>query len=57
MICVGCGDKIVGKPYWIEDQPFCSQECAEAGMDDGEMLEEEYAEGDDFDEEEEEDYS
>ena len=34
MICVGCGDKIKGEPYWVDRNPFCSEECAALGVDD-----------------------
>jgi endogenous inhibitor of DNA gyrase (YacG/DUF329 family) len=37
MICVGCGEKIKGEPYWLDNQPFCSKECAEIDSEDEEF--------------------
>jgi endogenous inhibitor of DNA gyrase (YacG/DUF329 family) len=37
MICVGCGEKIKGEPYWLDNQPFCSRECAEIDSEDEEF--------------------
>jgi hypothetical protein len=52
MICVGCGDKIIGNPCWMDDEPYCSWECAEASYDEADP-ENVYDELDyDFDEEE-----
>ncbi len=42
MKCASCGDKIKGEPIWIDDDPFCSEECADIGpMDDDDEFEEE----------------
>jgi hypothetical protein len=52
MICVGCGDKIIGNPCWMDEEPYCSWECAEASLDEADP-ESVYDELDyDFDEEE-----
>ncbi len=54
MICIGCGEKIIGEPYWFENKPYCTPECAEASLEDDDLFEEDYEE---FDYEEfEEDY-
>ncbi len=45
MNCASCGDKIKGEPIWVEDEPYCSEECADMGPLD---------EDEEFDEEEEE---
>lgn len=45
MRCTGCGQTIKGKPYWVDDDPYCSPECAE-----------EYSSEEDLDEEEEEEW-
>ncbi len=53
MICVGCGDKIIGEPYWVENQPFCCEECAAVDSEEefDEELDNEEFEFDEFDEE------
>jgi hypothetical protein len=29
MRCVNCGEVITGEPVWVEDEPYCCQECAD----------------------------
>jgi len=42
MNCASCGDKIKGEPIWLEDEPYCSQECADLGpVEEDEEYEEE----------------
>ncbi|MGB8657303.1 MAG: hypothetical protein WCE90_05905 [Candidatus Zixiibacteriota bacterium] len=42
MHCASCGDKIKGEPIWKDDEPYCSEECANMGpLDEDEELEEE----------------
>jgi ribosome-binding protein aMBF1 (putative translation factor) len=48
MKCACCGDKIKGDPIWVNDDPYCCEECADAGPIEEEEIEVE-------DEEEEED--
>jgi hypothetical protein len=42
MNCASCGDKIKGEPIWLDDEPYCSQECADLGpVEEDEEYEEE----------------
>jgi hypothetical protein len=41
MRCIGCGQTIEGEPFWVDDGPYCSPECAEEFAFDGELDEEE----------------
>jgi hypothetical protein len=36
MKCTCCGEKIKGEPVWIDNDPYCCDECAdmEPAMDD-----------------------
>jgi len=29
MRCAGCGQTIKGEPLWVDNQVYCSEECAE----------------------------
>ena len=31
MKCASCGEKIKGDPVWKDDEPYCSEECADMG--------------------------
>ena len=44
MKCASCGKKIKGKPVWRDDQPYCSDECADRGPIEEEEKEEEWEE-------------
>jgi len=45
MKCASCGDEIKGGAVWRDDQPYCSEECADVGP--GEEEEEEEDEEED----------
>lgn len=49
MRCTNCGEVIEGEPVWVEDEPYCCQECA-----DEMILEDEECEEDDEGDDEEE---
>jgi NAD-dependent SIR2 family protein deacetylase len=40
MKCSSCGENIKGEPVWKDDEPYCSEECAEAGSFDEEDYDE-----------------
>ncbi len=31
MKCASCGDTIKGDPLWVDDLPYCCEECADMG--------------------------
>jgi hypothetical protein len=31
MKCASCGDVIKGEPMWVDDLPYCCEECADMG--------------------------
>ena len=41
MKCASCGDKIKGDPVWMDDEAYCSEECADMGPVEEEEPEEE----------------
>jgi hypothetical protein len=41
MMCASCGDKIKGDPVWMDDEVYCSEECADMGPVEEEEPEEE----------------
>lgn len=42
MRCASCGEKIVGDPVWVDDNPYCCEECADIGCLEDEVDEEEW---------------
>jgi len=44
MRCAGCGQTIEGEPFWVDNEAYCSEQCAEefALDEEGEEWEEEY---------------
>ena len=51
MRCAYCGEKIEDEPVWREDEPYCSEECADLAT--AEEEEEEELEDEEWEEEEE----
>lgn len=41
MKCTSCGEKIKGKPVWVDDDPYCSEECAGTISEEDEEFEKE----------------
>jgi hypothetical protein len=42
MKCASCGEKILGDPVWLNDKPYCCEECADVGPFEEEEEEEEW---------------
>ena len=48
MRCVNCREVITGEPVWVEDEPYCCQECADEMFleeESEESFEEDYEDG------------
>lgn len=39
MKCASCGTRIKGDPVWVDDEPYCSEECAGMEPSDDEEIE------------------
>jgi hypothetical protein len=45
--CTNCREVIEGEPVWVEDEPYCCQECADEMSFDDEECDEDYDEDND----------
>jgi hypothetical protein len=53
MKCASCGDVIKGDPLWVDDLPYCCEECADMGpFEEDQEEEDEEAEGEEEEEKE-----
>jgi hypothetical protein len=40
--CASCGEVILGTPVWVDDHPYCCEECADVGPLEEEIEQEEW---------------
>lgn len=42
MRCASCGEQILGDPVWVDNMPYCCEQCADVGPLDEDAEEEEW---------------
>ena len=51
MKCASCGERIEGTPVWMDDEAYCSAECADIGPMEDDYTEDEEVYDVDYEEE------